>query len=644
MMYFYNIKTFIVLICTVCILGVSRPYTAFKLAPPGVVESGAVGSEKSIVVRIARQNTVSDYLVSCLESAGVTHIFNVPGSDILKIRWSIKNSGIKLISSLDERWAAYQANVWGRLTRKPGVCLVTLGAGALNALAGVADATLDLVPMVILIGQRASTTPSDDVHQKINIKRIYQICAKRVYTLTKEDLNKERIKDIVTEAFRTAVSPPMGPFAIIIPEDLPSEEIGFVADKPDIITAPYPRPKAQDWPLKVRHIVEMIKKAKYPVIILGSGCSRVDATAEAITALMGDHGIPTTTTLMGKGIVPFDSPWCLPPISGPDDLTARFIRDHCDLVITVGYFGGECDPSFWNQQGDKTIIHINFVEVPSKRVAYTPKIRILADLSITLNAINNDLDEYHTPERLKDIVRGVKGAHDNIIKKAIADKSVPMNPIGVISRLRESLDGDVITICDVGEHKFLIGTYFAVYHPVTHVDFNGLSGMSGSVPGAIAIKLTYPDKRVMAFCGDGGFYMNLSSIATAVQYQLPVVVVVFADGRYGLIERKQIEVFGQDGAFNIDLPDPDKVDLAGAAEKLGAELIRITRPEQINRQFIDKAFDLAETSKGPCVIYVPIDYKLSRRLEAEGTNVSFNILPAKPVAQSKDAIDVSSSQ
>lgn len=110
-MYFYNIKTFIVLMCTICILGVSRLYTAFKLAPPGVVESGAVESEKSIVVRTARQNTASDYLVSCLESAGVSHVFFVPGGDILGIMWSIENSSIQLISTLDERWAAYQSAV-----------------------------------------------------------------------------------------------------------------------------------------------------------------------------------------------------------------------------------------------------------------------------------------------------------------------------------------------------------------------------------------------------------------------------------------------------------------------------------------------------------------------------------------------------
>lgn len=134
--------------------------------------------------------------------------------------------------------------------------------------------------------------------------------------------------------------------------------------------------------------------------------------------------------------------------------------------------------------------------------------------------------------------------------------------------------------------------------------------------------------------------MNLSTIASAVQHEVPIVIVIFADGQYSLIQKKQERAFGTGRAVGVGLPDPKKVDLAGAAEKLGAELFRITKPEQINQAFISTAFDIADSKKKPVVIYVPVNYALSRELEAAGTDVTFRWPSSGPSGLSKSGIQI----
>ena len=547
--------------------------------------------------------TVADYMVKCLEAEGVEYVFGVPGEEVLYLMDALRRSKkIKFILATDERGAAFMADVYGRITRKPGVVLTTLGPGATNALTGIADAFKDRSPVVMIAGQSPTTAPSMQAHQLIDLERIYDSVTK--YTGELRSAKGSAVKREVSEAFAKARALPRGPSLLVLPKDIGAKKTGEVVWGYRKRTASHPAKDAN--PEQIKGIAELIKGAECPVIIVGNVLLRAEKKAGAVmlSVFTEKHKIPVATTFMGKGTISPMSTTRLPPINSYDDATAQFIRKNADLVITIGYDTVECGSSAWNPNGDKTVVNINYFTAEEEET-YRPKYQAIGNVKRTLLALSKQLGDYRTPGQAQEDGAQVTREHELLISKARTDNSYPMNPLRVIQAIRNVVKGKDVVVFDVGKHKMLGGWYYRVDRPSTAIVFNGFASMGGALPGAIGARLAAPKKDIVAICGDGGFMQSVNEIRTAFQYNIPMLTVVMEDGALGLIKQKQVEEFGSDAVFGVEFSP--NLDLVKVAEGYGASAIRVNKPGDLNN-VLRKAYRDARRLSKPHVVVIPVDY------------------------------------
>src|SRR2546425_3984754 len=300
---------------------------------------------------------VAQLLVQCLENEGVRHVFGIPGEETLALNAALEESEkIQFILTRHEQGAAFMADVYGRLSSYPGVCLATLGPGATNLLTGIADAQLDRAPLVAITGQAGLERVHKELHQYIDIVGMFGPVTKWSTRVGVAEATPE----IVRKAFRLARLEKPGATHIELPEDVAGQNINM---KPlEVRRTSYP--KAQE--AVVRRALELIKQAKAPVILAGNGVARRQAaghaSVESLRGFVRRSGIPATHTYMAIGVlVPF-SPQSLPPAGlqrpGAELANIPQLAD-ADLVIAVGYDLVEWSPSLWNPRRDKVVVHVD---------------------------------------------------------------------------------------------------------------------------------------------------------------------------------------------------------------------------------------------------------------------------------------------
>lgn len=534
----------------------------------------------------------SDLFVKCLEQEGVKYIFGIPGEENLDLLESIRSSSIQFITVRHEQGAAFMADVYGRLTGRAGVCLSTLGPGATNMATGIADANLDHAPLVAITAQAGMERIHKESHQFVDILRAFA-------PLTKWNSRVGRatvIPEIVRKAFKTAQSEKPGACHIEIPEDVMDVEIKQKPLPP--IQARRPGP---DLP-SLKESAALIERARQPVILAGNGVIRGRASKE-LSAFSKKTGIPVANTFMGKGIVPWDYDLALFSIGlqSRDYISCGFER--ADLVIAVGYDLVEYSPRHWNPEGNKPIIHIDFT--PSEVDAfYQPSVEIVGDIGEALEGLTSEV-------RGEKDVRYPKTLHTSILKELEADAedaAFPLKPQRILHDIRKVLRPEDILISDVGAHKIWIARIFPSSVPNTVIISNGFAAMGIALPGAIAAKLVYPERKVMAVCGDGGFVMTCGELETARRLGLAFVVVIFNDGGYGLIKWKQERKFEREFATRLGNPD-----FAKLAASYGAKGYRVESAKDL-LPTLREALELDV----PAVIDLPVDdrenFKFMERL------------------------------
>jgi acetolactate synthase-1/2/3 large subunit len=530
----------------------------------------------------------SELVVQCLEQEGVKYVFGIPGEENVELLSALtKGSEIRFVLTRDERGAAFMAQMWGRLSGTPGVCISTLGPGATNLTTGIANAYLDFAPMVALTAQTSINKIHKESHQYIDILSMFKSITKwsaRVHT-------PEGIPEIMRKAFMLASTEKPGPVHIEIPEDIPA----LPADRGPLAPSPvtYPAPSAH----AVSLAVEAIRRSKQPVILAGNGVIRGRATAE-LYAFARKLRIPVTTTFMGMGAVPADDELFISTVGlqSRDYISCGFER--ADLVIAVGYDPVEFSPEYW--MGGKETIHIHFT-LPETERSFTP-MEVVGDIRKTLSILAEELTEEKDPSyflKLRGFAEKVTGC---------SFRGFPLKPLRVVRDIRSALGRDDILISDVGAHKIWIGRFYPAYQGDTALISNGLASMGFALPSAIAAKLLYPDKKVVAAIGDGGLLMSFSEIETAVRLGLSFVCLVFNDGGLGLIEWKEQLRYGED--FFVRFNNPDFVKLA---ESFGAKGYRISSEDELLPVLTE-----ALAQKVPVVIDCPVDYSenvlLSKKL------------------------------
>ena len=540
----------------------------------------------------------SDLLVRCLENEGVEFLFGLPGEETLDVMDSLLNARIRFIGTRHEQGAAFMADVYGRLSGKAGVCLSTLGPGATNLLTGVADANLDRAPLVAITGQVSLDRMHKESHQYIDLVSMF----KPVTKWNTEIARPHVIPEAVRKAFKVAQTEKPGATHLELPEDVAAEQVSERdTEGPLLVQAPFtPEPL----PAQVKRAVLSIAAAKRPVILAGNGVIRGRAH-EAVRRFARTLNIPVAHTFMGKGIMSDHDPLSLYALGLQVRDYPATVFEQADVVIAVGYDFVEYAPCFWNPNRNKHVVHVDMspAEVDAH---YAVDVGVLGDLTLSLDQIGAGLAPFDQ--------RWAKRCREAIVTGLEAElagrPTWPMRPQHVIRDLRAALSADDIVICDVGAHKLWMARMFPCLTPNTCIISNGFASMGIGLPGAVAAKLLYPERRVVAVTGDGGFMMNSQELETAVRLHLPIVILVWRDDGYGVIRWKQELRFGRTSSADFGNPD-----FVAFAQSFGARGLRVKGPSEL-----EPALREALAGNGPVVIDCPIDYsentRLSERLKA----------------------------
>ncbi|MEX2643851.1 MAG: acetolactate synthase large subunit [Acetobacterales bacterium] len=548
----------------------------------------------------------SDLFVQCLEAEGVTHIFGVPGEENADFMISLLDSRIEFVLCRHEQAAAFMADAFGRLTGEAGVCLGTLGPGATNLVTGVADANMDRAPMVVLLGQGGTYRLHKESHQAMDSIAMYRPISKWAHSLN----NARNIPEVVRKAFKLAAQEKPGATVVELPEDIAKES---VRSKP---MAWHKTRRAAADHKAVKQAVDVIAKAKNPLILAGNGAVRKRA-ANQLRRLAHKTGIGVVNTFMGKGAVPRGDEHCLFTLGlqGRDHINAAI--DLADVVVSVGYDLVEYASEHWNKTGKPKIVHIDFLPAEIDE-AYPVAVEVVSDVADALWQINEELNRrFEGKLPLFDIGKRAKLRQriDDDFAMEKDDKSFPMKPQKILWDVREFMGPEDILLSDVGAHKMWISRYYQCDEANTCLISNGFCSMGFAFPGSIGAKIAYPDRKVLSINGDAGFMMNVQDLETAVRKKLNVVAMVWLDGEYGLIKWKQQNHFkGRHSELAFGNPDFELL-----AKSFGAWGKTITKPGQLK-----PALKQAFAQEGPAIIAVPVDYgenlKLTRRLgELEAT-------------------------
>ena len=536
--------------------------------------------------------TTAEMLIKCLEHEGVKYIFGIPGEENLDIMNAIEKSSIKFITVRHEQGAAFMADVYGRLTRKAGVCLSTLGPGATNLITGVADANSDGAPLIALTGQVGTERMHITSHQFLDLTELFKPITKRSKIIVRPDT----VNEIVRIAFKYAESEKPGACHIDLPCNIAAMEI---PEGPSTVPL---QPGHKSHEIASIDTIELaageIYQAANPVMLVGYSAVR-NAASDAITKFATKLKIPVVHTMMAKGIIPYDNKYSMWSIGISQKDFQNKILDDADLIIAVGYDIVEFAPIKWNHNNQHRIIHIDTRSAHINKL-YQPDVEVVGDISESLDQISHRCTRTIEPEKALQVKEQMVKNHDQYDD----DTEFPPKPQKIISDIRKVLGEDDILVSDVGAHKMWIARQYHCYKPNTCIISNGFAAMGISVPGAIAAKLINPDKKVLAVTGDGGFMMNSQELETASRVGIPIVVLIFRDCSYGLIKWKQDDRFGHHSY--VDFTNPDFVKYA---ESMGAKGYRIEKTEDIIPTLED-----AFAQNVPCVIDCPVDYRENTKL------------------------------
>jgi acetolactate synthase-1/2/3 large subunit len=531
-------------------------------------------------------------LVRCLENEGVEYIFGVPGEENIDVMDALLDSPIRFVTTHHEQGAAFMADVYGRLTGRAGVCMSTLGPGATNLITGVADANMDRAPVVAIAGQGATTRLHKESHQILDLVQLFQPITKYAAQIREPQI----VPEVVRKAFKVAQTEKPGATFIDFPENIAGMPVdGEPIDVQTAYTSATPD-------AKVAQAAGVIGISKAPVILACNGVIRQGA-ADALVSFAEALRIPVANTFMAKGVMPFSNPLSL----GTIGLKARdlpwFAFERADVVICIGYDMVEYHPDMWNPHKDKRIVHVD--ALPGEVDAhYRVTVGALGEIGSTLRAIALKA----APQRVVPF-QAVRKAMVDERNEFADDTGFPVKPQKIVHDLREVLGPDDIAICDVGAHKMWMSRMYRAERPNTCIISNGFAAMGIAVPGALAAKLAYPGRRVIAVTGDAGFMMNSQEIETALRMRTPFVILIWNDSEYGLITWHQLRHFGRPS--HIAFRNPDFVKYA---ESFGAKGYRV-------ESAADLVPTLAKAFADDTVVIVdcPVDYsenmKLTRRLE-----------------------------
>ena len=508
-------------------------------------------------------------LIESLYAEKVEIIFGYPGGVLLPIYDELFDADINHILVRHEQAAAHAADGYARATGKVGVCLATSGPGATNLVTGIATAYMDSIPMVAITGQVPSNMIGNDAFQEANITGITLPITKHNYLVT--DVND--LPRIIKEAFHIASTGRPGPVLIDIPKDITTDELDF--EYPETVELRGYKPTKTGHKKQVKRAANVISKAKQPVLYVGGGIIAAGATKELL-ALAQTINAPVTTTLMGKGAFPDENPLCLGMPGMHGTKYANYAIQESDVLIAVGVrFDDRVTGKIESFAPNAQVIHIDIdpAEI-SKNVRVD--IPIVGDsksvLKMLMEFISEELKgKTNTSAWVKKVEKWKKEF------PLYYHKDGKLKPQYIMEQISDMYP-DSIIVTEVGQNQMWAAQYFRYKEPRTFISSGGLGTMGYGFPASMGVKMGHPDKVVFDISGDGSFQMNSQELATVVQNNIPVIVVIFNNGFLGMVRQWQELFFEQRYSFTcID----DSVDFVKLAEAYGALGLRVTKPEEV---------------------------------------------------------------
>ena len=548
----------------------------------------------------------SDLLVAALENEGVDRIFGVPGEENLDVVESLRNSSIRLILTRHEQAAAFMAATYGRLTGKPGVCIATLGPGALNFTTGAAYAHLGAMPMVMITGQKAIHSSRQARFQIVDVVTAFKPLTK----MSRQITSAASIPALVRDAFRIAMEERPGPVLLELPEDVAGEQA------PDLLPIPvHPIEIPVAHRAALDRAAEMILAAERPLIMLGAAASRPRSTA-GLSGFVRRLQIPFFTTQMGKGTVPSGANLYMGTAALSERDYVHEAVDQADLIVAIGHDTIEKPPFIMGPDGPK-VIHVSYSPATVDQV-YFPHAEVVGDVGPSLELLADRVEgRLHNAGALLSLRDGILG---RIVDRATEGRWPP-TPQRIVHDVRQVIPADGIVALDNGMYKIWFARNYRTYVANTLLLDNALATMGAGLPSAMMAAMMYPERRVMAVCGDGGFMMNSQEMETAVRLKLNLVVLILDDGAYGMIRWKQaVDSFPD---FGLTFGNPDFVRYA---ESYGAKGTRVQSTEGLI-----PALEAAFQGGGVHLVAVPIDYTENTRVLVDELRARVPALQAETV-------------
>ncbi len=532
----------------------------------------------------------SDLLIQALENEGVDRIFGLPGEENLDVVESLRKSRIELVLTRHEQSAAFMAATHGRLTGKPGVCISTLGPGALNLSTGAAYAQLGAMPMVMITGQKAIMTSRQARFQIVDV-----VAAMRPLTkMSRQVVSATAIPTLIRDAFRVAQEERPGPVHLELPEDIAGEEVGNAVQ----IVSTHPIDVAIAPASALDRAADMILRARRPLLMAGAGANRPHLV-RPLSEFVRRTGIPFFNTQMGKGAIAGGSNLYMGTAALSQGDYVHSAIDRADLIVSIGHDTVEKPPFIMGPDGPQ-VIHIGFSPANVEPVFF-PQAEVVGDLGPGLELLADRLEG-----RVK-VDSGFLALRKEILDR-INDRAeeaqFPPTPQRIVRDVRQVMPDDGIVALDNGMYKIWFARNYRTRVANTLLLDNALATMGAGLPSAMMAAMLYPRRRVLAVCGDGGFMMNSQELETAVRFGLNLVVLILEDCAYGMVRWKQAVDDLPDWGLTFGNPDFVKY-----AEAYGAIGRRVERTADLVPML-----EAALKEGGVQLAVVPIDYTESVHL------------------------------
>lgn len=536
----------------------------------------------------------ADLIVDSLINHDVKYVFGIPGAKIDRVFDTLEDKGPELIVARHEQNATFMAQAVGRITGEPGVVIATSGPGISNLATGLVTATDEGDAVLAIGGQVKRGDLLKRAHQSMNNVAMLEPITK--YSAEVHDPNT--LSETVANAYRLAKSGKPGASFISIPQDVTDSPVSVKAIKP--LSAPKLGSASV---LDINYLAQAINNAVLPVLLLGNGASSEGVTA-AVRRLLDAVKLPVVETFQGAGIVSreLEDETFFGRVGLFRNQPGDMLLKRADLVIAIGYDPIEYEARNWNAEISARIIVID-VEQAEIDTYFQPERELIGDMAHTLDLLLPAIKGYELPEGSKEYLKGLRNNIENVSDVKFDRDSAHglVHPLDLIDVLQDNTTNDMTVTVDVGSHYIWMARYFKSYEARHLLFSNGMQTLGVALPWAISAALLRPNTKVISVSGDGGFLFSAQELETAVRLHLPIVHIIWNDGKYNMVEFQEEMKYGRSSGVDFG-----PVDFVKYAESFGAKGYRVDSKDSFEETLKQALID---AENGPVLIDVPIDYK-----------------------------------